>query len=783
VPLIQVEEFVPGAAKVTADFYAIMEDPPLSLPTTSTLQYVNALDYEPGSGDPYTAGTTVAFGETSGSVSELHARLVLDPNTVYHFRVIASNASGTFETPDQTVETFPPSGGGPPDGRVYEQVSPPDKNHVDALGNTQFMSMQASPSSAVPAFAYFSFEPFPVAVGTGYLNAEYLSVRASSAAGWATQGLQGPISPARGGVSDGVVGFTEDLAKTVVQLSGPPVGPPVGPAGVINAYVRDNAAGSYQLLAPDTERGLRFVDASRDDSRILFESQQQLLPAAIAGEVNLYEWDEARPEPKRLSLAGVLPNDECEALSEPEGCSPPNGSGAGPGEEHFSSKQAYLQNTISEDGSTAFFTAHPSGRIYERELSDEPSPVTVPVSSATATFLAATPSGRYVFYAEGTELYRFDAENHTRQMLTLGAENVAGSLGVSDDGTYAYFVAGGVLATDQNANGEKAVENFSNLYVWHEAPETSVDTITFVTRGGDTSDWQGTDAGEEGKTSRLTSDGTKLLFMSRSPLTGYDNGQPGSSLCSEGSTETPCHELFLYDAGRPPSPDNPECVSCNPTGSRASADAGLGRGETEEALKGPEWSAHLSRNLSADGDRVFFETSESLVPSDVNGVGDVYEWEHEGVGSCPVGEGHCLYLISTGTAHARSFFGGASASGEDAFFFTRQPLVGQDRDLNYDVYDARVGGGIAAQNPTVDHCEGEVCKPGKSPAPTSESPGSITLTGGGNLAPPAPVVTVPPSKKVKCAKGRKLSHGKCVKIKSKKRSKTRKAAKHHRRGR
>lgn len=780
-PFIQVEEFVPGTAKVSAEFYAFMEDPPVELPTTSTLQYVDALDYAPGSADPYAAGTTVALGETTSSVSELHAHLVLDPNTVYHFRVIAENTSGTFETPDQTVETLPPSRGGLPDARVDEQVSPPDKNNVDALGNGQYRSMQASPSSVVPAFAYFSFEPFPLAIGTGYFNVEYLSVRAPSPAGWSTQSLQGPISSARG-VSDGVVGFTEDLAKTVVQLSGPPAGPSVGPPGHINAYVRDNATGSYQLLAPDTEQGLLFVDASRDDSRILFESTQQLLPTAIAGKLNLYEWDETKSEDERLSLAGVLPDDECIALSEPKGCAPPDGSGAGAGTEQPSSARDYPQNTISEDGSMVFFTAHPSNHIYERDLSG--GPVTVPVSLAAATFLAATPSGEYVFYSEGTELYRFDTANETRQVLTSGAEDVLGSLGVSDDGSYAYFVAQGVLAANENASKEVATKGAPNLYVWHEDPGTHVVTISFITGGAASSAWQGTDEGEEGKTSRLTPDGTKLLFMSQSQLTGYDNGQVGSSLCSEGNTQIPCQELFLYDAGRPPSTDNPECVSCNPTASQASANAGLNRGETEEALKGPVWSPHVSRNLSANGDRVFFETSESLVPSDINGVGDVYEWEREGVGSCPAGTNHCLYLISTGTAHARSFFGDASASGDDVFFFTRQSLVGQDDDLNDDVYDARVGGGIAAQNPTVDHCEGEVCKPGKSPAPTSESPGSITLTGMSNLAPPTPVVAVPPPKKVKCAKGRKLSHGKCVKIKRKKRTETKKkSAKRHRGGR
>lgn len=41
--------------------------------------------------------------------------------------------------------------------------------------------------------------------------------------------------------------------------------------------------------------------------------------------------------------------------------------------------------------------------------------------------------------------------------------------------------------------------------------------------------------------------------------------------------------------------------------------------------------------VSADGSRVFFDSGDAVVPGDVNGTEDVYEWE----------DGH-LYLISSG---------------------------------------------------------------------------------------------------------------------------------------
>ena len=62
-----------------------------------------------------------------------------------------------------------------------------------------------------------------------------------------------------------------------------------------------------------------------------------------------------------------------------------------------------------------------------------------------------------VFYTEGEDLYRFDAASETREALTSGAAGVLGTLGIStENGSYAYFVATGVLAGNENGNEEKA---------------------------------------------------------------------------------------------------------------------------------------------------------------------------------------------------------------------------------------------------------------------------------------------------------------------------------------
>jgi hypothetical protein len=202
-------------------------------------------------------------------------------------------------------------------------------------------------------------------------------------------------------------------------------------------------------------------------------------------------------------------------------------------------------------------------------------------------------------------------------------------------------------------------------------------------------------------------------------------------------------ELYLYEAQRPLSPGNPVCVSCNPSGAPAAGDVRLTSANGGLAASPSRRNAFLTRNLSSDGNRVFFQTEEALVPGDGNGQLDVYEWEREGAGSCePIGVSFdksaagCVYLISSGESAQPSYFGDAGADGEDVFFFTRQSLVGQDNDLNVDVYDARVDGGIVSQNPPppVAPCTEGTCRGGVGTSPAFGVPASATITGTGNPA-------------------------------------------------
>jgi hypothetical protein len=348
----------------------------------------------------------------------------------------------------------------------------------------------------------------------------------------------------------------------------------------------------------------------------------------------------------------------------------------------------------------------------------------------------------------GNDLYRYSvAKNKLVDLVPDsthpdGAE-VLGVAGISEDGSYVYFVANSALAegaspgTCEGAVPED-VKGECSLYLEHEG---QVDFIARLNGERDFGDWKGKTSGSsnvgfgEPKLSRVSANGRTLLFSSTEKLTGYQN---------EGT-----QELYLYRAD---AAEQIVCISCNPTGVPPSSAASMGiTASVSTEIEGGRSAPVLTRNLSADGGRVFFETAEALVVSDTNAdegcpsVGefhvpacqDVYEWEAKGEGSCESEDqnGGCLYLISSGKSADPSFLADASASGNDVFFFTREQLTDTDDDSLQDVYDARVGGGFAAKPVPPPPCEGEACRDGAHPAPQVGSPNTPLFSGPGNPKP------------------------------------------------
>jgi hypothetical protein len=718
-------------------------------------------------------GEAVGAGSEPVEVKQAVSDLSLE--TSYRVRVVASNDGGVTTSAARAFRTYGTYVPGLGDGRAYEQVSSPDKHGQDIRANA--LSVQAAEdgnritfysSMALPESE--SAQEFPSALAT----------RSSTPAAWSTQGILPSVASGQYGR---VRGWSEDLSATFAANKENVAG------GKWSFYLRESGGNLVTIAGGIANLEVFFAAASQGSGEAYFESRNQLLPEAAAEKPNAYIWDRSTGE---LKLAGVL-NDGTPAS--------PAGTIAGPYAWLQENTMAggrergyYTQpvHALSRDGSVAFFTSAEAGQLYARlnpsaeqsplngseECTDPQLACTLEVSASQRTtpdpngekpaaFLSATPDGSKVFFMssgkltdnattgpsdEGNDLYSYDTQSGELVDLTPDAADpngaeVRGLLGSSEDGSYAYFTANGVLAAGASAGDCREVNfNFRgtcNLYLWHEG------TITFITNlqaggeGGETSDvwnWIPTVEVPDGrpKSARVSSDGKTLLLLSAGKQTSYEN---------EGRAE-----LYRYRVGTP----GLACLSCVPTGAPPSAPLGDGtRLASAERVTGPQngGTPAFTRNLSADGNRAFFETLDKLIPADTNGDAgcpilnprkfgpetracrDVYEWEAKGTGTCESEsqDGGCLYLVSAGTREEPSYFLDASTSGNDAFILTRDRLVGQDEDDLEDVYDARVGGGIASQNPEkIPPCEGEACKGAATTPPGSPSAGSAVFVGPGN---------------------------------------------------
>jgi hypothetical protein len=202
-------------------------------------------------------------------------------------------------------------------------------------------------------------------------------------------------------------------------------------------------------------------------------------------------------------------------------------------------------------------------------------------------------------------------------------------------------------------------------------------------------------------------------------------------------------DVYRYDA----SAETLTCVSCLPAGVEQSGDAYIsyddGPGGNDRPLSNED-----SRAMSADGSRVFFDTPDPLVAQDTNGKRDVYEWEN----------GH-VDLISPGTSSEDAYYLDNSESGGDVFFSTAAGIVAGDTDAAYDVYDARVPRPGDDPPPAAVPCQGDVCQGPPSVPSLLGAPASAAFNGLGNLT-PSSVVQAPKAKpksksKKKRARGKK----------------------------
>jgi DNA-binding beta-propeller fold protein YncE len=701
-------------------------------------------------------GTSTTYGTSSphesipaggGSVEAAAHLSGLETGATYHARVVVADPDGTTQGADFTLITYSPSAYSLPDGRVLEMVTPVDNEDANVYELSQEARSDAiqteRPYQAAADGDAVAYVGDPTSGGNGSSGGgggnEYLATR-TPGGGWS----QSDIEPL--GYNEAVYqAFSSNLSIGILTSSKEPTLSPEAPGhNCAVLYSHTSVDDSYHpffttkplnrtcgefdspRFGGGTPRVLTFAGGNSgtgavpEFTHLPFEANASLTKLAEEDPPSNEQNDLYDSVNGQLSLVNVLPDGKADPYAT-FGSAPRPDSGESPD----------FSDVISADGSRIFWTDLNTGDLYVRENDTSPEARTVQVSAGAAQFWTATSDGRYAYYTEGEELYRFDVESETREQLAGAGAGVEGVIGAGEDGSYLYFVAGGQLA-------EGAAAGQPNLYLLHEGKTKFIATLAQhddESSGGSQGlfigDWN-PDLGL--RTSEVTPDGQSVTFMSNRSLTGYvANGAYG-----------PLEEVFVYDADI----NQLFCASCTPSG-ESPPFTQTGRAAYLPVSKS---ATYMPRRISADGSRVFFDSNEPLVPQDTNGQQDVYEWERDGAGGCEQANG-CVYLLSGGTSTDASVFVDASVDGDDVFILSRAQLAPEDQNDNFNLFDAHAEG---VQPSTPAACSGTGCQ-GVPPAPPIfATPSSVTFNGIGNFPPP-PARKVVEGKSKRLTKAQKLA--------------------------
>jgi hypothetical protein len=614
-----------------------------------------------------------------------------------------------------------------PEGRAYEQVTPAVKG-IDLITN-------GSISPAWPSEdGNRIFFPAPGALGETPSGSAGAYIATRGASGWRSEAVAAQED--RGNfdyAAQGVVATDLSAAALVAQ-----------PGGELSQYsgpvrlVRGTPGSPFTTITelPFFQDWLTPRGGSDDLDTVVYEHRVMggtdpatVDPAAagtISGHSLLFSW---RDGVRRL--VGV--DDDGKLLS-------PCGTAlAG----HTVNPTYGSPNAVSTDGSRIFFSSpEPSplvpnpacaapSELYVRiddertvKLSEPEPGVSDPNGTLPATYAGASADGRTVFFTTSQrlvaedetdpnatnivrtpDLYSFDVDGGELRLLTGGPGGPNAGVTyvlVSDDGSTVYVVTRRPLVAGTGVDGQL------NLYRYDTATGDRAFIATLhesdLSRLGSAMNFVGPFVTSGWYTTRS---GADLLFTSLAGLTPD----------ADGTT----NEIYRYER----STGALVCVSCRPPGAEALPATCQGgpcvRGTPEADAEFVRFNGGVpglvlryNRPMSEDGSRVFFDTFDALVPEDVNGERDVYEW-HDGKRS----------LITSGTDGDVAFFLGASRDGRDAFFLTQESLVPGDRDDLADIYDARIGGGFpAAETPAQcreDACQGQPAARPAAPAVSSDA--------------------------------------------------------------
>lgn len=625
-----------------------------------------------------------------------------------------------------------------PDCRAYERVSPPDNESYGPAG----VGVNFQPQIA-KARADGNRLIFTSAVSTGVVQrAGYggLSRSTRTADGWKTVGLvttEGEVDLDLGGQVPIVSYPSDDVSRAAFRtkhgLGGPNPGTNNGGATYLSAL---DGAGPPTWLSQPTiggpipsagNYGSTPLGGSPDLSTAYFTFDGVL--------TNAYG-DSARTEQGLymnrngvLSPAGRLPSGNVD----PGGTMP-----AGSGQTYYSDGTLFnasaIRKSVSRDGSRLFFVTPVGGgddaatvrqlyvqqdggpgRLISKDQAGNPAAtgVTGLVNASNANvgwigkgFAFPSADGSAVLFRSTSALAAGAPADSTLKTYRARITDAAVTV------EYLPQVDGAPLAITDDATRILYAENPSlNTYtikLWDGRPGGATHTLASSSSGTGTWLWL--------TNVRLTPDGSTVLFDSSGEIV------PGLVMPTLPGANAPITQTYRWSIGEV----RPTCVSCRtdglPFGRFGAHSANLAamytdniafpEGKTPDVFNQGTFSRQ--QGISDDGRRVFFDAIDPLVPEDTNGQRDVYMWDDGQV-----------HLITSGKGTAPAFLIDSSASGDDVFFTTMEPLVAGDHNDDYDVYDARVDGGIAPK--VVPSCTADDCQGDRGPAPNGTLPTSSLL--------------------------------------------------------
>jgi hypothetical protein len=597
-----------------------------------------------------------------------------------------------------------------PDCRAYEMVSPTEKNGSDIVGSNNTAHLSASGDRA----SFEAFAGFGETHGSGGFGfTQYVATR-HEGEGWGTPVGVTP-QPAKDDPqviygATNIVTFSDSLDKAFLrayQLAGS-TNPDI-PHNA-NFYVENTETGALEAattpvgVEPSSIPPLAFIfgykGVSADLSVVAFEGFANLMPE-LPFTSKLYELNHGK-----LEVAGVLPDGSL-----------PTGGSAG-ATTAITLRSDRMSHEVSRDGSFVLFRSPADGskpaQLYMRRNGTSTAWVSQSEASAPnpepegVEYIDTSEDGKVLFGSrtpltdsdpggEGRGLYLYtDGPQPDRETNLTFIARITGEYGdadararvgasytgMSDDAKRIYFFSEATAALPQGGT-----------YLWDEG------TLHFVAPTSQPLADEVSVSGYQSSVARTSSDGRELAFLVPQQLTEAPTG----------------HETaYLYDEAS----GALRCVSCLPSGAPTTSPATIW--PEVNVLGANNFLEMNGRFLSKDGRYVFFSTADALVPNDVNGVEDAYEYDSQ------TGE---VSLLSSGTDGASSWFSDASPDGSNVLIVGRTSYLRQDPDSLIDVYDVRVNGGFPQPPLSTGGCVGDECQGVPSAAPSFNTASGFTGLG------------------------------------------------------